>query len=112
MHEIVQEAIREQLPEPALQAWASAAVRLVAGVFPFKQRYRSPIPECNRLLAHGLAATQYAEEVDVAIVGTINPEHLKSNIRLFEEQIPISEVAVEELYRRFDQLGDDWEGLI
>ena len=67
MHEIVQEAIREQLPEPALQAWASAAVRLVAGVFPFKQRYRSPIPECNRLLAHGLAATQYAEEVDVAM---------------------------------------------
>jgi len=66
MHEIVQEAIREQLPEEALKAWANAAVRLVGGVLPFQQHYRVPIPACNRLLPHGLAATQYAEEVDVA----------------------------------------------
>ena len=59
-----------------------------------------------------LGFTMAREEVNVAIVGTMNRKHLKSNIRLFEEQIPISEVAVEELYRRFDQLGDDWEGLI
>ena len=67
-------------------------------------------PDDRILLCLGF--TMAREEVDVAIVGTMNPEHLKSNIRLFEEQIPISEVAVEELYRRFDQLGDDWEGLI
>ena len=48
----------------------------------------------------------------LGFVGTTNPEHLKSNIRLFDEQIPISETAVAELYRRFDQLADDWEGLI
>ena len=66
MHEIVQEAIREQLHEESRKAWANAAVRLVSGALPFKQHYRTPIPACTRLLAHGLAATQYAEEVDVA----------------------------------------------
>lgn len=67
-------------------------------------------PDDRILLCLGF--TMAREEVDVAIVGTTSPEHLKSNIRLFEEQIPISAVAVDELYRRFDQLGDDWEGLI
>ncbi len=66
MHEIVQEAIREQLTQESHRAWANAAVRLITNVFPFKQSYRTPIPECNRLLAHCLAATQYAEEADVA----------------------------------------------
>ncbi len=67
-------------------------------------------PDDRILLCLGF--TMAREDIDVAIVGTTNPEHLKSNIRLFEEQIPISKVVVEELYRRFDELGDDWEGLI
>ena len=66
MHEIVQAAIREQLSQESHKAWANAAVRLVTNAFPFKQNYRTPIPACNRLLAHSLAATEYAEEADVA----------------------------------------------
>ncbi len=71
-----------------------------------------PIPEApeDRVLLC-LGFTMARKEIDVAIIVTTNPEHLKSNIQLFEDQMPISDVAVEELYRRFDQLGDDWEGL-
>ncbi len=70
----------------------------------------SGAPEDRILLCLGF--TMAREEVDIAIVGTTNPEHLKSNVRLFEDEIPISESVVDELYRRFDQLGEKGEGLV
>lgn len=66
MHELVQEAIRDRQSDESQKAWSNAAVRLVIGVFPFRQQYDVPIPECNRLLAHALAATQFSEEAGVA----------------------------------------------
>lgn len=49
------------------------------------------------------------EDVDTAIVGTHNLSHLKSNIELVENGPSLSPVVVEELYRRFDTLGDNWD---
>ena len=51
-------------------------------------------------------------EVDVVLIGTTNPAHLRDNIRMYDEELPISVAVVEELYRRFDRVGSDWEQLI
>jgi len=54
----------------------------------------------------------YAHEaVDTAIVGTKNPQHLRENIRLHEEGYVLPQSAIDELYRRFDLLGQDWNQL-
>jgi aryl-alcohol dehydrogenase-like predicted oxidoreductase len=44
------------------------------------------------------------EAVDTAIVGTGNPDHMKANIELVENDLPISAKVVQELHRRFGQL--------
>ena len=51
-------------------------------------------------------------EVDTAIVGTLNPDHMRSNIEMVEEQLPISSEAVADLHHRFDQLGTDWRQML
>jgi aryl-alcohol dehydrogenase-like predicted oxidoreductase len=68
-----------------------------------------PIPDAPDdpiLLALGFVLAH--EAVDTAIVGTSDPEHMEANIRLIEEELPIAEEVVEELHRRFDELGEDW----
>jgi aryl-alcohol dehydrogenase-like predicted oxidoreductase len=50
-------------------------------------------------------------EVDVAIVGTKNPEHMRGNLDLAEQALPISEAAVTELQARWDRMGSDWRQL-
>ncbi len=50
-------------------------------------------------------------EVDVAIVGTKNPEHMRGNLDLAEQALPISDAAVAELQARWDRLGSDWRQL-
>ncbi|MDA1189539.1 MAG: aldo/keto reductase [Chloroflexi bacterium] len=47
-------------------------------------------------------------EVDVAIVGTRNPDHMRNNIALLDE-LPIPQQAVQELRNRWDKLDDGWE---
>jgi aryl-alcohol dehydrogenase-like predicted oxidoreductase len=47
-------------------------------------------------------------EVDTVIVGTHNPSHLLSNIDLVEQRLPIPTATVEELHRRFDEVGEEW----
>ena len=49
--------------------------------------------------------------VDVAIVGSHNPDHIRSNIELIENQLPIQDSVVQELYRRFERVEDDWRQL-
>ena len=49
-------------------------------------------------------------EVDTAIVGTGNPAHMLGNIDLLD-RLPIFDETVQELRRRFDELGVDWVGL-
>ena len=46
--------------------------------------------------------------VHTAIVGTTNLSHLQSNIAMVESQNFLSENALNELYRRFNELGEDW----
>lgn len=48
-------------------------------------------------------------EVSTAIVGTLNPSHLESNIELIHNRLPISADAISNLEKRYDQVGGDWE---
>lgn len=48
-------------------------------------------------------------EVDVAIVGTQRPEHLRSNIEMVERRLPISALATRALHDRYDRLASEWE---
>jgi hypothetical protein len=71
-----------------------------------------PIPECpaGRIeLAMGFTFAHSA--VDVGILGTTNPEHLKENVRIFEEALPIADEVVNELCLRFDTVGAEWKQL-
>jgi aryl-alcohol dehydrogenase-like predicted oxidoreductase len=68
-----------------------------------------PLPgdvEHRILLALGF--TYAHDAVDTMIVGTHNPAHMQSNIKWFNSRLPIAKAAVEELQRRFDQVGQDW----
>ena len=67
-------------------------------------------PEDPALLALGFIFAH--PEVDTAIVGTGNLSHLTSNIEMVERDLPISTAAVEELHRRFDELGDGWHAMM
>lgn len=64
-------------------------------------------PEHRILLALGFTFAH--DDVDVIIVGTHNPEHMKTNLTWVETELPIAAEAVEELHRRFEQLGAEWE---
>ncbi len=66
-------------------------------------------PDDSILLALGFTLQQ--SEVDVAIVGTKNPDHMRSNIRQVESELPVSESALAELRSRWDRHGDDWRQL-
>ena len=61
------------------------------------------MPDNPILLALGFILAQ--AEVDTAIVGTSNLEHMRSNIELVENELPISEEVVRELHSRFEQLN-------
>ena len=63
-------------------------------------------PDDRILLALGFTFAH--PQVDTAIVGTTNPDHLLSNIELINSGLGLADGVVEELYRRFDSLGADW----
>ena len=50
-------------------------------------------------------------EVDTAILGTGNPEHMRANIDLVDQGLSISSETIEELRRRFDLTQDNWAQL-
>ena len=50
-------------------------------------------------------------EVGTAIIGTHNPSHLRANVEMFGNDLPISQDVVEELHRRFDSVGGNWPGV-
>ncbi len=58
-----------------------------------------------------LGFTMAHQEVDTAIVGTQNPDHLAANVEWMTTELPISPATVSELYARFDDLGADWPQL-
>ena len=63
-------------------------------------------PDDRILLALGFTFAN--EVVDTALVGTHNPNHMRANIQMVEMQLPIENDVVEELHRRFDEVGDSW----
>jgi aryl-alcohol dehydrogenase-like predicted oxidoreductase len=63
-------------------------------------------PDDPIVLALGFALAY--EAVDTTIVGTRNPEHMQSNIRSVEQELPIADEAVEALQERFDQVSTNW----
>ena len=66
-------------------------------------------PEDPILLAMGFLFAH--DEVDTAIAGTHNPAHLRGNVDMLANDLPIPAEAVEELHRRFDAVGADWPGM-
>ena len=66
-------------------------------------------PEDSTALALGFVLAH--PEVATAIVGTGNPDHMRHNISIVENQLPLPSEAVEELKRRYDRLGWTWEGM-
>ena len=67
-----------------------------------------PIPETpdHRILL-ALGFTLAHEAVDTAIVGTQNPEHMRTNIAWVENRLPIAPEAVAALHERFERLAED-----
>jgi aryl-alcohol dehydrogenase-like predicted oxidoreductase len=68
-----------------------------------------PLPGASQnpvLLALGFVLAH--DDVDTAIVGTRNPEHMQANIAWIERELPIADEAVEELHRRFEDVGQGW----
>lgn len=75
------------------------------------QKMQGPrLPEApdNRILL-ALAFT-LAHEVDVAIVGTKTPRYMRENIAMLK-RLSVSQVTLEELYKRFEKVGKDWPQL-
>ncbi len=66
-------------------------------------------PDDPIVLAMGFVLAR--PEVDTVIVGTHNAAHVRSNIGLVESGVSVPETTLEELYRRFDELGDEWRQL-
>ncbi|MDP6822065.1 MAG: aldo/keto reductase [Dehalococcoidia bacterium] len=48
-------------------------------------------------------------EVSTVIVGTLNPAHLASNVEMAGGGLTISDAAIADLERRYDEVGSDWE---
>lgn len=50
-------------------------------------------------------------EPDVAIIGTKNPKHMGSNIKVADRGAKLDPGTVAEMHRRFESLGRDWRQL-
>jgi aryl-alcohol dehydrogenase-like predicted oxidoreductase len=93
---------------------ANAAWGAPASLDPVREGYRQkaqamrdmgPIPQSPEdpiLLALGFVLAH--PEIDTAIVGTASPAHMKANIALVENELPIPIEVVRELHCRFDEL--------
>ncbi len=68
-----------------------------------------PVPDApDDRIELALGFTLSHDAVDTAIVGTRNPEHMASNLRMVEEGLGVPASTVEELHRRFEELDDEW----
>jgi hypothetical protein len=63
-------------------------------------------PDDPILLALGFTLAH--EAIDTAIVGTKNPDHLRANVEMVGQKLPIAGEAVEALHERYDRLADGW----
>ena len=66
------------------------------------------MPSHRILLALGFVM---AHDITTAIVGTQNPKHMALNIQWLENDLPISQATINELYKRYETVGQDWKQL-
>lgn len=70
---------------------------------------RGPLPKApEHRIVLALGFTLAHDEIDTVIVGTQNPDHMRANLQWLETEFPLASETVAELYRRFDELGQDW----
>ena len=96
-------ALKKHTPEYGDEYWKRT--QAMAALGPIN------IPLNDRILM-SLGFVMAHEEIDTAIVGTRNPEHLRSNIDLFNNHLPIDDAVIKELYKRWNELDDGWIGQI
>ena len=88
---------------PRTNAQRTVAKRMAEG---------GPIPAApDDSVALSLGFVLAHPEVATAIVGTGNPDHMRHNISVVENELPLPCAAVEDLKRRYDRLGWTWEGM-
>ena len=63
-------------------------------------------PDDAILLAMGFTFAH--PQVDTAIIGTTNPDHMSSNLSAFDLAIRLDRSVVSELHTRFKKLDDEW----
>lgn len=93
-----------QLPEYTVPYFKRAQKMLQAGAI-------SGAPDDRILLALGFNLAHLG--INVAIVGTLNPKHMRNNIDMFENSLPINDSVVKEIHRRFQDCSaedpDEWK---
>ena len=70
LHRLVQAVIRERLGEDGRKQWSEAAVKVVNKVFPEESDDVRTWKECDRLLPHAIATTDFAESLGVGLEAT------------------------------------------
>ena len=68
-------------------------------------------PDDRLLLALGFNLAH--PEINVAIVGTLNPEHMRNNLKMVESSLPIQYSVVKEIHQRFQDCSavdpEEWK---
>ena len=77
-----------------------------------KMMAAGPVPgEPENRIETALGFVLAHPEVHTAIVGTRSPEHMQSNIDIVNGRLPLDPSVVEELHRRYDDVGADWRSI-
>lgn len=68
-----------------------------------------PVPgEPGDAIAFSLGFVLSHPQVSTAIVGTKNPRHMESNLRMLEQGVTLPSEALHEMHSRFAKLDDGW----
>ena len=67
LHRLVQAVIRNRLGETGQKQWAEAAANVLNQAFPFDSDDIRTWKECDRLLPHAIATTDFAESLGVGL---------------------------------------------
>ncbi len=108
LHRLVQAVIRDRLGEEGRKQWAEAAVKVVNKAFPFESDDVRTWKECDRLLPHAVAATDFAEPLGVGMVAAARLINHMGMYSWGRAEYALAKAAYERalaIFRKF--LGDD-----